>query len=62
MAEFIWAVFLTVLESLAAMLLWNWLMPFLFHLPTINYIEAVGLFLLAQTLFVGKPKLEDLDL
>lgn len=31
--------------------LWNWLMPMLFHLPSINYGEAVGLYVLSSLLF-----------
>jgi hypothetical protein len=33
------------------MLLWNWLMPFLFHLTEITFWQAVGLALLARLLF-----------
>ncbi|MGD8781373.1 MAG: hypothetical protein PVH88_20710 [Ignavibacteria bacterium] len=31
--------------------LWNWLMPEIFKLPTINYWQAVGLALLTRLLF-----------
>ena len=30
--------------------LWNWLMPTLFNLPTINFIQALGLFFLCRIL------------
>jgi hypothetical protein len=33
------------------MLLWNWLMPVLFHLPQISYLQSLGLLLLAKILF-----------
>ncbi|AFK66377.1 hypothetical protein SWPG_00128 [Synechococcus phage S-CBM2] len=33
------------------MLLWNWLMPFLFSLPTIGYFKAGGLFIMSYILF-----------
>ncbi|MGM5630755.1 hypothetical protein O2K51_07605 [Apibacter raozihei] len=33
------------------MLLWNWLTPVLFTLPTINYLQSVGLVLLCRLLF-----------
>jgi hypothetical protein len=33
------------------MLLWNWLMPYLFNLPTIGFWQAVGLNLMATILF-----------
>src|SRR5579863_2825476 len=31
--------------------LWNWLMPLLFHLPTISYVQAIGLLILSRLLF-----------
>lgn len=33
------------------MVLWNWLMPEVFGLPTIGYWKAVGLFILCHLLF-----------
>jgi hypothetical protein len=49
------AVCLTVLLLLAfrgavVMVLWNWLMPTILHLPEISFFEAVGLFLLVSFL------------
>jgi len=35
------------------MLLWNALMPEIFHLPIINFWQALGLLLLAKILFSG---------
>jgi len=35
------------------MLLWNWLMPDIFGLVTINYWQAVGIIILAKFLFGG---------
>jgi hypothetical protein len=35
--------------------LWNWLMPGLFHLPTISYWQAFGIVVLAKILFGGHP-------
>ena len=35
------------------MLLWNWLMPMLFHLDTITFWPAVGIVILAKMLFGG---------
>jgi len=35
------------------MLLWNWLMPAIFGLVTINYWQAVGIIILAKFLFGG---------
>jgi hypothetical protein len=33
--------------------LWNWLMPMLFHLPTVTFWQALGLMLLSWILFGG---------
>ena len=33
------------------MLLWNWLMPVIFQLPTISFLQAAGLFALSKILF-----------
>ena len=35
------------------MLLWNALMPAIFHLPTITFLQALGLLLLTKILFSG---------
>jgi Ca2+/H+ antiporter, TMEM165/GDT1 family len=35
------------------MLLWNWLVPELFHWSKITYLQAIGLFVLSRILFGG---------
>lgn len=40
-----------LLFGLGIMWLWNWLMPDLFGLISINYWQAVGIFILAKVLF-----------
>lgn len=45
------AVFFGLLVSLPVMLLWDWLMPTLFHLPTITWMQAWGLMILCALLF-----------
>lgn len=35
------------------MRLWNWLMPSLFHLPMITFVQALGLLVLSKLLFGG---------
>jgi Ca2+/H+ antiporter, TMEM165/GDT1 family len=35
------------------MYLWNWLMPYLFHLPEITFKMAIGLVILSKILFGG---------
>jgi hypothetical protein len=43
----VWALII----GLPVWLLWNWLMPSLFHLPTISFWQALGLGLLCSFLF-----------
>jgi hypothetical protein len=47
---FIGVIFVTVFGT-AVMLLWNWLMPTLFELPTIDIWQALGLLILIRILF-----------
>jgi hypothetical protein len=42
---------LALLWGLPLMLLWNWLMPDIFNLPTIGFWQAVGLNFLSGILF-----------
>ena len=35
------------------MLLWNWLVPALFHGPVINFWQAIGILILSKMLFGG---------
>ena len=41
------------LFSLLVLLLWNWLMPAIFGLTTINYFQALGLLVFSKILFFG---------
>lgn len=41
------------ITGLLVMLVWNWLMPMLFNLQTINYIEGWGIAFLSGMLFKG---------
>jgi hypothetical protein len=41
-----------VLIAFPLMLLWNWLMPTIFHLPEITFLQALGLYFLARA-FLG---------
>lgn len=45
-----------IIESLICMLLWNWLMPDIFRLSKINYLQAMGLIVLGFCLFNRKEK------
>jgi membrane protein required for beta-lactamase induction len=38
------------------MVLWNWLMPSLFHLPAISFWQSVGVIVLCHLLFKGHLK------
>lgn len=40
-----------VLLALPTMLLWNWVMPTIFALPSIGFLKALGLNLLCGVLF-----------
>jgi hypothetical protein len=42
-----------VLFGYVTMYLWNQLMPVLFHLPVINFAQAIGLVILSKILFGG---------
>lgn len=44
-------VLFVALKVLVLMLVWNWLMPDIFDLPKINFIQSFGLALLSYTLF-----------
>lgn len=44
-------VFLVALTTLPAMLLWNWLMPKLFLLTQITFLEMLGLLTLSNFFF-----------
>ena len=39
--------------SLVVLLLWNWLIPAIFNLPEINYLQALGILILSKILFLG---------
>lgn len=41
--------------SFITMTLWNALLPEIFHLPTINFWQALGLLVLSRLLFGGGP-------
>jgi hypothetical protein len=43
----------TVVFGFVVMELWNWLMPALFGLKTITFVQALGLFLLSKILLGG---------
>jgi hypothetical protein len=40
-----------ILLGLPLQLLWNWLMPIVFNLPTITFWQAMGLNIMASILF-----------
>ena len=44
-------VFLSLLVGFPVKLLWNWLMPVIFGLPQIGFLQAVGLCWLMSFLF-----------
>jgi hypothetical protein len=40
-----------LLFGFGTMYLWNWIMPYLFHLPVIDFYMAIGMVLLSKILF-----------
>tara|TARA_R100000458_G_C8140473_1_gene151898 strand:+ start:227 stop:469 length:243 start_codon:yes stop_codon:yes gene_type:complete len=40
-----------LVRPLVLMLVWNWIMPGLFGLPTIGYLKAFGLYIMSRILF-----------
>ena len=42
---------LALIEGVIVMWLWNWLMPQIFHLCTIDYFQGAGLAFLCNMLF-----------
>lgn len=47
---------LGLLIALPIMLLWNWLCPTLFGLPTVTFWQSLGLFALLRCLFPQRIK------
>jgi hypothetical protein len=46
-------IFFVGLFSFLVFLLWNWLMPAIFGLTTITFLQAFGLLILSKILFFG---------
>lgn len=42
---------IVIIVSIPAMYLWNWLMPYIFGLPTLNFGQTAGLLLLIYIFF-----------
>lgn len=49
----VWGVVVIALVGITIMFLWNWLMPTLLGLPTISFLQSIGLFALTRILFGG---------
>jgi len=45
--------FIALIGAIPTYFLWNWLMPDLFELPSLNFWQAWGIFWLASVLFKG---------
>lgn len=44
-----------VLRVLLVMVLWNWLLPSIFHVRSINALEALGIIVFTNCIFYKKP-------
>lgn len=42
---------LVLLVALVLMMLWNWLMPDLFGIPEVSFIQSLGIMILSSILF-----------
>ena len=51
------AILTVILFGGPLMVLWNWLMPIIFNLPTITFWQACGLQLMAVLLFKSNIKI-----
>jgi len=49
---------ITVALFLPFLLLWNWLVPDLFGLPQINWLQAIALVFLARIIFGNSPNVD----
>jgi len=45
------AVVIGILAGMPIFFLWNWLMPEIFDLPSISFLQAIGLSVLSSCLF-----------
>lgn len=54
-ARIVFVVFLISILGSVLMLLWNWLMPCIFTLPSINFLQACGLIVMSKILFACHP-------
>lgn len=48
-----------LLYGTIVMLLWNWLMPILFGLTTITWVQALGIYFLAHILFAANTTINN---
>lgn len=51
--EIVFTIAWTFINGLLIKLVWNWLIPQLFHLPRITYWQAIGLYALFQLLMIN---------
>jgi hypothetical protein len=47
----VWLMVCAVIIGIVVMLLWNWLLPAIFGIKTITFLQAMGIVLLARLLF-----------
>ena len=48
------AILSMLLTVLICLVLWNWMMPIIFGLPSLTYFQMLGIYLLVHLLFPGK--------
>ena len=53
------AIICTLILTLPVMWLWNWLMPIIFGLPEITFLQTLGLTILSSFLFKPTTKIKN---
>ena len=52
-------VFISVIAAIPTFFLWNWLMPIIFGLGKVTFIQAIGINLLCECLFKARSSTSD---
>lgn len=57
----LWMSMSSIIYGLPLMWLWNWIMPMLFGLVKIGYLQAVGIVFMCNILFKGTVRINSND-
>lgn len=53
------AIAISLLAAIPTFFLWNWLMPLIFGVPSLTFVQAVGVNLLCECLFKTRSSSSD---